>query len=82
MGPGGILASERCIEVHVDLAQQNGAEVRLGEKVLAWRAEEGSVTMKTNKGEYTAKKLVLAGGSWMPQLVPELQVFLWNSAVH
>lgn len=79
LGPGGILASERCIAAHVDLARQHGAEVRLGEEVLSWQAEAGSVTVRTDKGEYKARKIVLAGGSWMPQLVPELQVAVHSS---
>ena len=74
LGPGGILASERCIAAHVDLARQHGAEVRLEEQVLSWHAEADGVVVRSDKGEYRARKLVLAGGSWMPQLVPELQV--------
>ena len=76
LGPGGILASERCIEAHVDMARQHGAEVRLEETVLSWHADEGGITVRTNRADYRARKAVFAGGSWMPQLIPELQVSL------
>ena len=76
LGPGGILASERCVAAHIEQAQEHGAEVRLGERVKSWQAAgpHGDVTVRTDKGEYRAKHLVLAAGSWNPRLVPELQV--------
>lgn len=44
-------------------------------QVLAWRPlSDGGVEVTTDKGAYTADKLVLAGGAWMEQLVPELKV--------
>lgn len=45
-------------------------------QVLSWRAlgtEQGAEVI-TNQGCYTADKLVLAAGAWMPHLVPELKV--------
>lgn len=78
LAPGGILASERCIAAHIDLAKQSGAHVRLGERVLTWHANEDSVLVTTDKRRYSAKKLILAAGAWMPQLVPELQVISQN----
>lgn len=69
------MASERCIQAHISEATKLGAEVRIGEQVLDWQAapNEGPVTIITNQGRYTAGKAVLAGGAWMPHLVPELQ---------
>ena len=60
----------------MELAEQSGADVRLGEAVVSWQASESSgvVTVVTNKGRYTAKHLILAAGAWNSQLVPELQV--------
>ncbi len=45
------------------------------EKVLAWHVlPSGNVEVRTAKGAYTASKLVVTAGAWIPQLVPELQV--------
>jgi hypothetical protein len=45
-------------------------------QVLGWEAAPGDtgVTVVTDKGSYSADKLVLTGGAWMHKLVPELQV--------
>lgn len=76
---GGLLASERCIEAHVALAQQAGAEVRTGEAVTSWHREaspsgESDIAVVTNRGSYRCRKLLLTAGAWLPQLVPALQV--------
>jgi sarcosine oxidase len=61
---------------HTRMAQQSGAEVRLGEDVTTWHAPRGpgDVTVVTNRGTYTAGKVIFAAGAWMAHLVPELQV--------
>lgn len=51
--------------------------VRVGETVQGWTVlPDGLVEVCTDKGTYRAEKLVLAGGAWMDQLVPELKVRL------
>ena len=73
---GGILASERCIAAHIKAAQQQGAQVHLHEKVCGWRVDPRTqdVLVSTDKAQYRAGRLVITGGAWMSQLVPELQV--------
>ena len=100
---GGLLVPEKCIEVHLRLAQQQGAQLMCGTQVLGWQvlppgAEalegsgagggsaveasgsgsssggEGLVRVHTSRGSFTTRRLVLAGGGWMPKLVPELKV--------
>ncbi len=41
-----------------------------------WKVDDvtGIVTVFTDQGQYTARKLVLTAGSWMPDIMPELQV--------
>ncbi|EIE19446.1 sarcosine oxidase, partial [Coccomyxa subellipsoidea C-169] len=71
---GGILSPEKCIKAHVERAVQHGATVHTEEKVLAWHVlPSGNVEVRTAKGAYTASKLVVTAGAWIPQLVPELQ---------
>lgn len=35
---------------------------------------QGLVRVQTTRGEFIARRLVLAAGGWMPQLVPQLRV--------
>ncbi len=83
---GGFIASERAIVAHVRAAQSIGAEIHARERVIAWEASgsEG-VSVITDKGRYSAARLVLAAGAWMSELatplkriaVPERQVLAW-----
>ena len=62
----------------VEQAMKKGAVIRSRERVLEWKRESGSVTVKTDKGTYTAGKLVITAGSWagkmMPALAPKFSV--------
>ena len=44
---------------------QHGAHINTNEKVLSWHAEGDSIALKTNKGTYSCKKLVISTGSWL-----------------
>ena len=76
LAPGGILASERCIEAHIEQARRHGAQVATAEAVVSWTApaDGGDVTLVTDRGRYLAGRVVFAAGAWMPHLIPELQV--------
>ncbi len=84
---GGLIASERAIVTHVQLAQNKGAEIRARERVLGWEADPSGigVVVRTDKAEYRAGHLILAAGAWMGDLaaplagraVPERQVLAW-----
>ncbi len=70
---GGFVASERAIYTHVGLAQDNGAEIRTNEQVLAWEPTAGGgVKVRTNRTTYEAGSLVLTSGAWMDTLNPAL----------
>ena len=70
---------------HVLQAQASGGEVRAREQVLEWQAEQGSVTVRTNRATYTAERLIFTAGAWSQSLlsllgenaVPERQVMGW-----
>ncbi len=83
---GGFIASERAIVAHVRAAQASGAEIHARERVLAWEPRgSGGVSVITDKGRYTAARLVLTAGAWIGELatvlkqiaVPERQVLAW-----
>jgi sarcosine oxidase len=71
---GGLIASERAIVAHVELAQSLGAAINAREAVIRWETDPGGegVTVVTHKGSYRGKKLVLTAGAWMAELAPEL----------
>ena len=82
----GFLLSERCIVAHVNLAMALGAVIHGREQVLDWEPVGDGVKVNTDKGTYTADKLVITAGAWANQLlaplqqdlaVPERQVLAW-----
>ncbi|MGI9040674.1 MAG: N-methyl-L-tryptophan oxidase [Gemmatimonadales bacterium] len=68
----GYLVPEAAVEAHLALAAREGAALHPSEPVLGWRASAGSVRVDTALGTYQARRLVLAAGPWMGQLVAEL----------
>lgn len=82
---GGFLLSERCIVAHVVAAQRAGAEVHAREAVETWEPRGERVWLRTERGEYTADRLVFTAGAWngalLPALAalaaPERQVLAW-----
>ncbi len=82
---GGILNSEEGIRAHTHAALKHGATLHTGEKVQRWRVlPSGKVEVITDKATYTAGRLVLTAGAWMPssELVPELRVHILSTAEH
>jgi sarcosine oxidase len=75
---GGFLLPERCIVAHVTLAQAFGADIRAREAVRGWSScAGGGVRVETERGEYTAERLVVTAGAWaarVGRLDPELCV--------
>lgn len=72
---GGFLDPERCIAAHLTLAQGHGAELHTGERVLAWVAEGDGVRVRTDRGAYSADRLVITAGAWLGKVVPEFGQF-------
>jgi sarcosine oxidase len=72
----GLLYPERCIETHLELARQAGAELHFGERVRGWTGHggEGPLHVMTDTADYDAGRLVIAAGAWLPELVPELEL--------
>jgi sarcosine oxidase len=69
---GGFLASEECIVAHVRQALAAGAELHWRERVLEWGPLEEGVWVRTERGRYEARRLVVAAGAWVGTLLPEL----------
>lgn len=65
----GFVRPEEAITAQLELARKYGANIHTDEKVLSYEAKADEVTVKTTKSEYTAKKLIITAGSWLPQLI-------------
>ena len=53
-------------------AAGRGAELLYETTVTGWDADNAGVTVATSAHDYRAGRLVLAGGPWMPELLPTL----------
>jgi sarcosine oxidase len=82
----GFLLPERCIVAHVRAAQELGADVHARERVLEWKARANGVWIRTDRGTYRGRRMIVTAGPWartvLPALqsvaVPERQVLLWT----
>ncbi|HVY69732.1 MAG TPA: N-methyl-L-tryptophan oxidase [Verrucomicrobiae bacterium] len=70
----GILFPEKCVAAHLAGAKESGAVIQTEEPVMHWDATTRGVRVTTSKGEYHTGRLLLAAGSWLPSLTPELQL--------
>lgn len=71
--PGaGFLRPERCVAAQLDLAVRHGAALRVNERVLSLSQPHVGETVEvlTDQGRYRARSVVIAAGSWLPELVP------------
>ena len=70
----GILLVEQCVRAHAQQAVRQGAEIRSGETIEHWRLEGDRVVVQTDRGRYTAARLIVTVGAWAGQLLGELGV--------
>ena len=72
---GGFLLPELCIVSHTQAAEQAGAEIHTGEKVLDWDVQGEGVQVRTDQGTYSAGRLVVTAGAWASKLVPHVEQY-------
>ncbi|WP_123717652.1 N-methyl-L-tryptophan oxidase [Pseudomonas poae] len=66
---GGFVRPERCIEVQLRLAEQQGATLYTGETVTHISSDEHGVTVTTDQRTLRAGKLVVSAGNWAGDLL-------------
>ena len=67
----GYLRPELCVEAQLRLAQNYGATVQTGERVIAIAPRGNSeVTMRTRRAVYAAEKVVVTAGPWISEFLP------------
>jgi sarcosine oxidase len=70
----GFLLVEKCVQLYLQQALKYGATLKAREKVLFWRENTEGVSVKTEKGEYHAQKLIFTAGAWTDKLLRDLNV--------
>src|SRR5579863_4980741 len=60
----GYLEVENCVSAHVAAALRCGAVLRAGETAVDWWSDGHDVVVRTDKGEYGARSLVITAGPW------------------
>jgi len=70
----GHLAVEACVAAQAEAAEQAGATLEIGTRVLDWRSEGGGVVVRTEQGDVLADRLVLAPGPWAADIIRLPQV--------
>ena len=79
----GVLLAARGLDALLDVARADGADVRGGAVVEGWAARADGVRVTVGGETLHADRLVLAGGPWMPGLVPALAgLRVERNAVH
>ena len=66
---GGFVRPEATIRTALAASRAAGARIELNAPIDAWRADEDGVWIRTIRGAFSAKSLVLSAGPWMPDLV-------------
>ena len=70
---GGFINPTKCVQAHVELAQEHGAVTHAHETVKEWNSTADGVTVETDRATYEADKVVITAGAWTQLLVDELE---------
>lgn len=65
----GYLVPEDCIRAQLQSAAHEGAELHFEEKVLSWDAEPDRVEVRTAKGSYAGRHLIITAGPWAGEVL-------------
>ena len=66
----GYLRPETCIKVQLSLAKKRGANIHTQEKAVKYeRLANGHLRVITDQTVYETKQIIVAAGSWLPQLL-------------
>ncbi|MBW3542390.1 MAG: N-methyl-L-tryptophan oxidase, partial [Planctomycetes bacterium] len=70
----GYLHVEECLAAHIERAVAHGAELLTNEIVHEWSVSNGEVAVVTNRGRYTAARLIITAGPWASRVLADLGV--------
>lgn len=69
---GGFLRPEKAVMAALRLAGADGAALHFGERVLAIEPSDAGIRIVSDTGTYRAGKVIVATGSYIADLVPDL----------
>jgi sarcosine oxidase len=72
----GLLAADQCVATLADLARRHGAQIHEYETALAVTPLQGGVLVRTDRGSYSADRLIVSAGSWIGPLLAPLGINL------
>jgi sarcosine oxidase len=68
--PGaGFLRPEACVATQLTLAERHGAELHRGERAISYRRDGDSIALTTDRDTYSAQRLIVSAGPWLPGLI-------------
>lgn len=70
---GGVVLSERAVEMQIKLATEAGAAVQTDEPVRDVQFDADGVTVITQRDRYQANKVIVSAGAWMKDFFPTVQ---------
>jgi sarcosine oxidase len=65
----GYVFPEECIRAQLQRAQELGAELHTNEAVTGFATANGLVEVTTDRASYTAGKIVITAGAWLPDML-------------
>lgn len=65
----GYLDVEPCVTAHIRQALRSGAALKSDESVIEWKSNGRTVTVRTDRAEYTAATLVITAGPWAGEVL-------------
>ena len=68
----GFVTPERSVLLYTQQALRSGAVIQTQEKTIEWRKTGSAILVKTTKGVYQCKKLIITAGPWAGKMVPDL----------
>ena len=71
---GGLLFVESCVSAHARLAQERGAELKVGVSVEALCADGEGVRITTSEGDVHAGAVIVSAGAWAGELLAPLNL--------
>jgi sarcosine oxidase len=66
---GGFVRPEVCVQTQLELAAANGANLSFNEAVTSFEQRGQVVQVKTARSIYTARRLIVAAGAYLPDLL-------------
>lgn len=72
----GFITPEKAIAVYTTDAIIKGADIHGREKVIDWNYKGGIISVQTDKGKYTADRIIICAGAWTKKIIPFLPASL------